>query len=71
MISGVYNERTLEKEDSKCSFAAASITGTLPRQNQTSRARKSAAQRKDKISQKKDAIQILHIQNMEKDLSNL
>jgi hypothetical protein len=71
MISGVHNERALQKEDSQCSFNTASITGTLPKQNQTSRARKSTAQRKDKISQKKDAIQILHVQSMEKDLSHL
>ncbi len=71
MISGEYNERALQKEDSQCSFNAASITGARPGQNQTSRARKSTAQRKDKIAQKKDAIQILYTQSMEKDLSNL
>jgi hypothetical protein len=71
MLSGAYNERALQEEDSQCSFNTASFTGSRPNQNQTSRARKSTAQRKNKISQKKDAIQILHAQSMEKDLSNL
>ena len=71
MILGAHDGRPLQKEDSKRAGNAASITRTLPYQNQAPGNGKRASKRKDSSVKKESKIQVTSLQGVEKDLSNL